>query len=82
MTKLLRRIAQLEAQLADRSGLIPGTEAWVHYWCERINRMLEHGEPCGVTLDIVDQLRSYSREQPEVAESAIHLESGAPATAR
>ena len=63
MTKLQARIAQLETQLTDRSGLLPGSEAWLHYWKERIGQYLEGGDSRGLTLDILDQVVAWERRQ-------------------
>jgi hypothetical protein len=55
MSNLLRRLRKLEAQLTDRSGLVPHTNPWWDFWTPRIENLIA-GEPLDqkVPLEVVD----------------------------
>jgi hypothetical protein len=40
MVRFDRRLRQLEAQLTDRSGLVPHTQQWFDYWITRVDKLL------------------------------------------
>jgi hypothetical protein len=40
MVRLESRLRKLEAQLTDRSGLLPHTEAWRGYWMAIVDKMI------------------------------------------
>jgi hypothetical protein len=40
MSNVARRLKRLEAQMTDRSGYVPHSEAWFQYWSERHDQLL------------------------------------------
>jgi hypothetical protein len=36
MTNLQRRLRKLEDLMTDRSGLLPGSPAWIEYWMPEV----------------------------------------------
>jgi hypothetical protein len=59
MTNLLRRLRKLESRLTDRSGLAPGSETWLEYWGEKLDRFLSEGDPKpinGMPLAFIDAI--------------------------
>ena len=57
MPRLLTRLRKLEAQLTDRSGLVPHTKPWSDYWSPRIDELIA-GEPLDqkIPLEVIDAL--------------------------
>jgi hypothetical protein len=57
MARFERRLRKLEAQLTDRSGLIPHTEPWWDYWMAIVGKLIA-GENLDelVPLEFVDAL--------------------------
>jgi len=57
MSTLLRRLRKLEAQLTDRSGLVPRTKPWSDYWSPRIDELID-GETLDqkIPLEVIDAL--------------------------
>ena len=55
MPRILTRLRKLEAQLTDRSGLVPHTSPWWDYWTPR-TEMLIAGEPLDqkVSFEVID----------------------------
>jgi hypothetical protein len=45
MTRLKRRLRDLEAQVIDRHGLVPHTEPWLRYWTEKICHLMDDSVP-------------------------------------
>jgi hypothetical protein len=62
MSRLLTRLRKLEAQITDRSGLVPHTKSWSDYWDPRIEELI-----AGETLDqkipfeVIDTLITASK---------------------
>jgi hypothetical protein len=44
MSRLERRLRKLEAQMTDRSGLVPHSQQWLDYWTARLDNLM-NGEP-------------------------------------
>ena len=68
MSNILRRLQKLEAQITDRSGYVPHSEAWFRHWSERYGRYLSTGDDefiKGMTLDFVDELLARAREDQQ-----------------
>jgi len=57
MSRLLTRLRKLEAQLTDRSGLVPHTKPWLEYWSPRIDQLIA-GEPLDLKIpfEVIDTL--------------------------
>ena len=57
VARLLTRLRKLEAQLTDRSGLVPHTKPWWDYWSPRIEKLIA-GEVLDqrIPLDVMDAL--------------------------
>jgi hypothetical protein len=57
MSNLLRRLRKLEAQLTDRSGLMPHTKLWSDYWSPRIGELFD-GETIDqkIPFEVIDTL--------------------------
>ena len=57
MPRLLTRLRKLEAQLTDRSGLVPHTKPRSDYWSPRIDELIA-GEPLDqkIPLEVIDAL--------------------------
>jgi hypothetical protein len=45
MSGLRRRLQKLEAQLTDRSGLVPESPRWMEYWRHRIENLIAEAAP-------------------------------------
>ncbi len=81
MARFERRLRKLEAQLIDRSGLIPHTQEWMDYWfskLERISSGKEPGEPGCIPMEAWDAIfavcRSAVRDSggpPEIANEMV-----------
>jgi len=57
MSNLLRRLRKLEAQLTDRSGLMPYTKPWWDYWTPRIENLIAGEAPDQkIPLEVIDEL--------------------------
>jgi len=57
MSNLLRRLRKLEAQLTDRSGLMPNTKPWWDYWSPRIENLITGDAPDQkIPLEVIDAL--------------------------
>jgi hypothetical protein len=59
MPRFESRLRKLEAQLTDRSGVVPHTKAWWDYWVPRVDRLItgeEPGEPGHIPLDVCDAI--------------------------
>jgi hypothetical protein len=68
MSSLSRRLRELEALLTDDAGLVPGSEQWLAYWTERVDRILS-GELKGrliplAVLDAVLETADAGRRMP------------------
>jgi hypothetical protein len=46
---------KLEALLTDDAGLVPGSEQWLAYWTERVDRILR-GEVKGLIPSCVEEV--------------------------
>jgi len=57
MPRILTRLRKLEAQLTDRSGLVPHTKPWRDYWSPRIENLIA-GDALDQTipLEVIDAL--------------------------
>jgi hypothetical protein len=44
MVRFERRLRHLEAQLTDRSGIVPHTKQWFDYWNARVDTLLAEEE--------------------------------------
>jgi len=40
MSKLHRRLKKLEALITDEAGLVSGSQKWMDYWTERVDKIL------------------------------------------
>ena len=59
MSQIRRRLKKLEAQMTDRYGLVPHSEAWFEYWSERFGQFLATGDVDylkGSSLDFIDEM--------------------------
>ena len=67
MSKLLKRIQQLETQFKDTHGLIPHTEEWFEYWCDRLYRAVwkKEGDLSGMTLEFIRELIARGAKQSQ-----------------
>ena len=69
MPRFERRLQKLEAQLTDRSGLVPHTKAWMDYWLPRVDRIIsgeDPGEPGCIPLAVFDAIIAAGRaEKPQ-----------------
>ena len=64
MARFERRLRKLEAQLIDRSGLVPHTQQWLDYWFSKLERLAageEPGEPGCIPLEAWDAIFAISR---------------------
>jgi len=63
MSKLHRRLKNLEALLTDDAGLVPGSERWLAYWTERADKIL-NGEVKGlIPLEVLDAILETVRSR-------------------
>ena len=58
MTNLCRRLRKLETRFQDASGLVPHTEAWFEHWMQKVDEVLQGGNPdlSGMPLAAIDTL--------------------------
>jgi hypothetical protein len=64
MARFERRLRKLEAQLIDRSGLVPYTQQWLDYWFSKLERIVngeEPGEPGCIPLEAWDAIMEAGR---------------------
>lgn len=57
MARFERRLRHLEAQLTDRSGLVPHTRQWFDYWSAQVDKLFA-GEQLGekIPMEFFDDL--------------------------
>ena len=59
MSRLLRRIQQLELRLTDRSGLVPHAQQWQDHWWPRVDAIITKSDvvaPSSMPLAVVDAI--------------------------
>jgi hypothetical protein len=59
MSKLHRRLKKLEALITDEAGLVPGSQKWMDYWTERVDKILAGDDEvsgCLIPLEVVDAI--------------------------
>ena len=57
MSNLTRRLKKLEALITDEAGLVPGSQKWMDYWTERVDKILagdDEVKDCLIPLEVVD----------------------------
>jgi hypothetical protein len=65
MSRLLTRLRKLEAQLTDRSGLVPHTQPWWDYWLPVFDSVMsgERSEPGCIPLEVWDAIIAAERAE-------------------
>jgi hypothetical protein len=56
---LLRRIEELESRVADHSGLVPNSQAWLEDWDRQVVNYMRHQPHDPLTLEGVQAIMSY-----------------------
>jgi hypothetical protein len=56
MTRLKRRLKNLELQLTDVSRFAPHTPEWLVYWTVKVDRILKNEVSEWIPLEIVDAI--------------------------
>jgi len=56
MSRLLTRLRKLEAQLTDRSGLVPHTKPWSDYRSPRIDKLIAGETIEKISFEVIDTL--------------------------
>jgi hypothetical protein len=59
MSNLSRRLRKLEALLTDDAGLVAGSQPWLAYWTERVDKILsgkDEVKGCLIPLEVVDAI--------------------------
>ena len=65
MTNLQRRLRKLEGLMTDRSGLLPGSPAWIEYWMPEIERVVRRDDPGAKPKIPLEALRIWLQAQPD-----------------
>jgi hypothetical protein len=59
MSKLHRRLKKLEALITDEAGLVSGSQKWMDYWTERVDKILagdDEVKGCQIPLEVWDAI--------------------------
>jgi len=73
MSRLLKRLQQLESKFTDRQGLISHSPEWFSYWDAKIDHVIagEQVDLSGMTLEYIDAMIARGKEAPEDEDPTI-----------
>jgi hypothetical protein len=71
MTRLEGRLKKLEAQLTDRTGLVPHSPKWLAYWTEQLAKIFAGQEITErIPLEAVDAILAASQPEAVLEEAS------------